>query len=321
MPGSHIAYLYSDEKQRQSDLLAFISQGILDNEKCITAVPEYPRNAWIDGLRDRGMDTESIAHQLRVLTPRDLFRGNENNHVETALDELHKAFDQSLREGWDSVRICMGFGDLYSNKDRTVTLLSQENLKIPLYEGKLTLLCTFNSVRLHPWIIDIFHRVHPLLIEGSTLKANDRYTDEEESLSAEIEQMAHRGALSFPFAQLSFISDTPLVKVGEEMDVFTSKEVEDLMIRLIDLGHNNLIVDLSGTSFLDVEAVNTLLRVARMLDRAHGSLAIYDPLDQPRKIFQLIRLGDCIPILLTPEDAEQNIIMKNHALGGKVRCP
>ena len=206
---------------------------------------------------------------------------------------------------WNAIRICTGFGHEYPSPESFSVLLREEcwfnQSKFP---RPITMLCTFDSARLHPEALKTCLQLHPWMTDGKTLIKNDTYAPIEDPLQDVVKRLLYSGALKPPFATLDFLGDTPVICVGDEMDMATAPEVGNAAQRLIELGHRRLVIELSNTTFIDAEAIHAILQAAIAMEKKGGRLVISDSLEPTRKIFQLIRLGERIPIYLTPEDAE-----------------
>ena len=305
--GSHIAYTYHAESERQDCLFAYISAGLRNREKCIAAVPEYTADFWMDGLRMRGIESESVPDgQLEILTASRLLRGSAIHALD---DTLGKIVEPSAAEGWQGTRICTGLTDLYHHKDMLPELFMTECRLNDLIDGRpITLLCTFDSSSLHPRLLETCLRCHPIITDGTSLTHNHAYQETAhllDSLPEVLQELDDTGALIPPFALLDFCNDMPLICAGDEMDFYTAPRLEELADRMVGVGHRRLVVDLSGTSFMDAASIHALARIALNLKGKGGRLAICDPVEPPRKIFGLVGFHELVPICRRLDEAIQ----------------
>ena len=298
---SHIAFTYESENDRQNSLFDYIITGLENQEKCIAAVSEYTADFWTDGLRARGIEPETMPDgQLEILTAGQLFHDPIFEPVHALANILNERIEASLDDGWRGVRICTGFTHLYHQKDAIADILAADSeLNDLVADRPITLLCTFAKNKLHPRLLEACLRCHPLITDGTSLNNSDDYLEPEQlavCLPDILRELDAAGALAPPFALLEFHDGMPVIRTGDELDICTSPQLEELANWIISVNHGRLVVDLSGTSFMDAASIGTLARIALALDDKGGRLAIYDPLDPLRKIFQLVKLQEHIPV-------------------------
>ena len=172
--GSHIAYPFDDEEQRKTLLLSYIAEGLQRNEKCITAVSEYPIALWVEGLRTRGIDIQSvIGRQLTILTPQKLFGSPTDNRAVKPADEIKRTVVEALNERWQAVRVCTSLSHLYHNEKNLHGMLREEGeANRILANHPALLLCTYDKSHLQPEVFDLCIQQHPLITDGNSLTPN-----------------------------------------------------------------------------------------------------------------------------------------------------
>jgi len=299
--GSHIAFSYRREAERQAPLFAFIAAGLKNHERCIAAVAEYAPDFWRRGLREVGADLESVREaQLEILTPGRLVPGLTCEAARTAIDLLDSVIESSFKKGWRATRVCTSFTPFYQSEVALAEMLAAEaKSNDSLRDEPVTMLCTFPEHRLHPRLIEACLNCHPFLTNGEALTQNDSYLDPStmaEAIPELLRTLAAAGALAPPFALLDFYENMPVIRTGDEMDAYTAPRVEELAQWMMDTGHRKLVIDLSVTTFMDAASISALIRIALELEKRGGRLAIYDPGEIPRKIFTLIKFHERVPV-------------------------
>ena len=78
-------------------------------------------------------------------------------------------------------------------------------------------------------------------------------------------------AIEFAIEDRRIGDDTHVVAVTGEIDLFTAPEFKQRMSQPIDDGVGRLIVDLSGTTFIDSSSLGVLIGAHRRLKQQHGS--------------------------------------------------
>lgn len=310
--GCHIGYSYENELDRQSLLLSYIAMGLRENEKCITVVTEYPADFWTNRLPGYGISRNAVNDgQLTILTHSQLFRGGRWKPDGVFMDLVAESVESALDEGWKRVRVCTGFNHLFHGRRHLDHLLDAEYLVDRHMDGKpVTMLCTFDANHLHSSLIDTLLALHPLLTDGSSIRENDGFCGFDAPACDTPERLrglAATGALVPPFARIDFHEDTPVVRIGDEMDAYTSPMVENIASWLQVMGHKCLVADLSDTVFVDAASVSALYRIMSALIRSGGRFVIYDRLEQSRKIFHLIKLNEQIPVYIDLDEAERAV--------------
>jgi len=310
-PGSHIAFTYESEEKRQDSLFGFMASGLRNHEKCIAAVAEYPDNLWAEGLRAYGIERSAVPEgQIEILTAGQMRLDAVPDAVCSVADLLARRITSSLAEGWRSARICTSFHHLYQYGYAVAELLTADSRMNDIIRNMpVTLLCTFAANRLHPSLLDASLSCHAFITDGNSISPNDRYQDPIE-LSGRLPEIMYElnasGALVKPFACLDFYGDTPVIRTGDELDICTTPLLQDLAEWVISMNHKELVIDLSGTTYLDASAIRTLAGIALAMESRDGRLSICDPLDPPRKIFQIVGFQERIVVRYRLEEAVES---------------
>lgn len=305
--GSHIALVYQSEHERQEALLGYLAAGLQNREKCIAALLEYPSDLWADELRSRGVDEDLLSgNQLQTITAAGLYELYGDNSVAHASAALADAINSSFAQGWRSVRICTSYMHLFCDQNAAQELLMADSgLNGAVEEMNITALCTFSKSRLHPGLIEACTSLHTHLTDGTTLSANSHYLDHQQlvhRLPELMQDLQTSGALADPLVRLDFIGEIPIIRVGEEMDLFIAPRMQELAEWVADMGHRMLVVDLSATGYMDAASIRALILSGKAMQGTGGRLAVYDP-TRNRRIFEIVRLGEFMDIHPELEDA------------------
>lgn len=100
-------------------------------------------------------------------------------------------------------------------------------------------------------------------------------------------------------------SGITVIAVSGELDLFTAPELKELLRDYTDGGGpvRDLVVDLSGCTFVDASGSQVLLRAARRLQAVGRQLAIVNTSDGNARIFSVMGLGELFPVVLSRADA------------------
>ena len=88
-----------------------------------------------------------------------------------------------------------------------------------------------------------------------------------------------------------------------EIDLFTAPEFKQRVAAPIDAGRVRVIVDLTGTTFIDSSSLGVLIGAVKRLRSRGGALAIVNTDTSIAKTFQITGLDQIFTILPTREEA------------------
>ena len=77
--------------------------------------------------------------------------------------------------------------------------------------------------------------------------------------------------------------------------MFTAQQVNAELVQLVDAGRENIVVDLSGVSFLDSTGLRVLLVAHQQLSSLGGTLVLRGTPPRVARVFQLARVDHIIP--------------------------
>ncbi|MEA2177744.1 MAG: anti-sigma factor antagonist [bacterium] len=85
------------------------------------------------------------------------------------------------------------------------------------------------------------------------------------------------------------------LEVTGELDIGTGAQLEDAVTRALDAGARDVVVDLGGTTFLDSSGLGALIRAARAVDAARGTMTVVSPPgSEARVVIDMSRTGGIV---------------------------
>ncbi|MFQ5707462.1 MAG: STAS domain-containing protein [bacterium] len=95
-----------------------------------------------------------------------------------------------------------------------------------------------------------------------------------------------------------------LVRIEGEVDLYSSPEVREAVLKLTADKTDVIIVDLSKVSYMDSSGVATLVEGLQQTGKYEGRFKLAHLRDAVRDVFELSRLDKVFDIYSTVEDAE-----------------
>lgn len=93
-----------------------------------------------------------------------------------------------------------------------------------------------------------------------------------------------------------YSDEIPVVEGRGECDLVTSRKLQKTAYDLMDAGHQCLIFDLRGTKYIDSSGFRVLVEAQKRARAMGGGIVIYGLPGPVRHVFDVMRLGDVIPI-------------------------
>ena len=110
-------------------------------------------------------------------------------------------------------------------------------------------------------------------------------------------------AIEFEITDRKVDDDTHVVAVTGEIDLFTAPEFKQRMSAPIDAGRSRLIVDLSGTTFIDSSSLGVLIGAHRRLKLRGGALVVVCDNEAIVKTFRITGLDGVFTLVPTVDAA------------------
>jgi anti-sigma B factor antagonist len=98
-------------------------------------------------------------------------------------------------------------------------------------------------------------------------------------------------------------SSRVVVAVRGEIDLFTAPELKQRLTEAIEAGRNQIVVDLSQTTFLDSTALGVLIGAVKRLRSDHGQLVLVNVDPNIAKTFEITGLEQIFTIVGTRDEA------------------
>ena len=102
--------------------------------------------------------------------------------------------------------------------------------------------------------------------------------------------------MNFQISDEEINSDTHLIELGGEVDLYTAPEFKERMVQVIEAGKNHVVVDLSNATFIDSTTLGVLVGGVKRLRPNGGALALVCSDQNIRKIFEITGLDRVFPI-------------------------
>jgi anti-sigma B factor antagonist len=110
-------------------------------------------------------------------------------------------------------------------------------------------------------------------------------------------------AIDFSITDRQVDADTHVVAVTGEIDLFTAPEFKQRVSAPIDAGRQNIIVDLSATTFIDSSSLGVLIGAHRRLKLRGGRLVVVCDNDAIVKTFRITGLDGVFTLVPSLQDA------------------
>jgi anti-sigma B factor antagonist len=102
--------------------------------------------------------------------------------------------------------------------------------------------------------------------------------------------------MNFHISDEEIDSETQVIELGGEIDLYTAPEFKERMVALIEDGKKRIIVDLSAATFIDSTTLGVLVGGVKRLRPTGGTLALICTDQNITKIFEITGLDRVFPI-------------------------
>ncbi len=96
--------------------------------------------------------------------------------------------------------------------------------------------------------------------------------------------------MNFHIQDAEIDADTHVIELGGEVDLYTAPEFKERMVDLIEQGKRNLVIDLSGATFIDSTTLGVLVGAEKQLRASDGAVVLVCPERNIRKVFEITGL-------------------------------
>ncbi len=78
-----------------------------------------------------------------------------------------------------------------------------------------------------------------------------------------------------------------VIELSGEIDVSCAPQLKELLLGMLDEGKNQLLVDLTGVSFMDSTALGIFANAFKRAQRAGGDIKFANPREELRRVFSI----------------------------------
>lgn len=103
------------------------------------------------------------------------------------------------------------------------------------------------------------------------------------------------------------VQGCPVLQVSGEIDIYTAPMFKQAVVGLVSDGNADVVIDLSGVTFMDSSGFGTLLGATRRLRPAGGGLHLAGANTTIQRMLRLTRLDTIMQLYDTPEEAVRAI--------------
>jgi anti-sigma B factor antagonist len=103
------------------------------------------------------------------------------------------------------------------------------------------------------------------------------------------------------------VQDLPVLFVTGEIDIYTAPLFKQAVVNLVSDGNSNVIIDLSGVSFMDSSGFGTLLGATKRLRPLGGGLHLAGANSTIQRMLRLTRLDTIMQIHDSVDDAVASV--------------
>ena len=109
--------------------------------------------------------------------------------------------------------------------------------------------------------------------------------------------------MDFKLSDHEVDSETRLIELGGELDLYTAPELEERLDAVLEEGIKRVLIDLREVTFIDSTGLRVIVTALRRLQDVGGGLAVVCVDENIRQVFELTALDKLIPIRGTREEA------------------
>ncbi len=100
---------------------------------------------------------------------------------------------------------------------------------------------------------------------------------------------------------------TAVIAIAGEMDVYTTPQVKDTFLDLLEKGYSHLIVDLRRAEYLDSTALGVLVGTLKRVRERGGELRLVAPPPKIRRLLEITRLINVFSIDASEQEATAHL--------------
>jgi len=187
-PGSHICQLYSKVTEISRVTAHLLRVGLSHSEKCLFAASPVQVQELCDELQKLQVDVNEVvtSGQLVLQEEREVFLDKGKRFDPYFLLSSHQTFiAQSLREGWQAVRISIDMTWLAKDIATPEQILKYEAASDAVFtfqNAPIIALMHYDHSKLQPNLVVEIIKLHPISVVGKYIKRNPLYLNSEQYL-------------------------------------------------------------------------------------------------------------------------------------------
>ncbi|WP_319475593.1 MEDS domain-containing protein [Marispirochaeta aestuarii] len=184
--GTHICQVYSDERERNASLLAFLLRGILAGEKCACFTENLPEKTIRDHFAESGLDYQEIidSKAFSFARTREAYFTDNTFDPEVMLEVLKNFHKESIKKGFSNARVIGEMSPEISHIRGGERLLEYEcKVTLLLEEYPITSICQYDAREFDGALIMDVVKVHPMMIVNGGVIQNPFFVPPQEFLN------------------------------------------------------------------------------------------------------------------------------------------
>lgn len=87
-----------------------------------------------------------------------------------------------------------------------------------------------------------------------------------------------------------------IVSVCGELDVYTAPDLEESLEELVGAGKTNLVIDLTGVTFLDSTGLGVMVKALKWVREASGALQVVADEERIARVFRITGLDEIMSL-------------------------
>lgn len=99
------------------------------------------------------------------------------------------------------------------------------------------------------------------------------------------------------------LNSIPIIEVIGEVDLYNSKDLKDLIDKLIQQGKYKIVINLKGVPFMDSSGIGTIVTSMYKLQKYEGNLKVASIHGSVAKVFKMTNINSSIEVYGNEEDA------------------
>ncbi|MCK4358845.1 MAG: STAS domain-containing protein [Candidatus Cloacimonetes bacterium] len=105
-------------------------------------------------------------------------------------------------------------------------------------------------------------------------------------------------------------NDITILGIKGKLDATTSKDFQEKLLKLIDAGDTQFIIDCSQLDYISSAGLRVFYLVSRKLENTNGKIVFCSPNKNIMRVFEIVDLSSDFPILTTIDDAYKEYAKK-----------